>query len=1628
MKVSKLPLLISLLLALGTTEVAAQRADLFLRQQPAANAVRLSSPENARAQITIASVSGAFITRGKADSLQVAWVDQQRRCRLYYASRPGGSDPAKYPNSVPTIGRGNLLVTGVFRDLPLGIYYCILRDVDDPAATSVEFLVFVQPQTPVRMLSPIGALDLDREQPLLRWQAIEGIPYYFVVVSQGKLDIQTNSRTGEIEKVIGINIIWQAFSAEPSIRYGATDLSGTWPDGNTPPLLPGETYSWIVFGAFAPDLRFVTWNLFPLFASEFQVQRTRLSQAPGIRLPAPQGNIGGENIRFSWSQATGARRYRILLQEVFKDEDLGEGTIALWQYITVDTTAQFRAREFLAGAQQKVSVMAETPGRISVSPPRTFTYASPRGVIRVQTRDRATGAVIPFAEFELRRPLDTGFPFSFVTGQSGSFVLEVPTGDYIVDGRNRGFLPQQMSGTVRTGDTTTVRIDLEPAPRLINGRVLGSGGRPVPFAEIAASGQSFSEKADGLGHFSFSVRQSPSRLLISAPGYRSATLTSFPFNALGVADVGEIVLEPASAMISGRLRDAGGMPLSGVRFQLDGAARSWQFTNGSSENFSFALEAGAWEVRARYEGYYSIPESYAITLAPGENRQLSFLFFNAALLEGHTFSGNDLLGEVDLTLTNKAGGAVYEARSNNFGAYRFDVPAGEYVLRATKAGFAAYEAEVTLVEGKTTPLDVVLQKGSVIWGLVSAGFSGEPLADVEIFESDGGATLARTGTDGIYGFAAEPGRTYRLDARRAGYVSTSERQVRAEDGDSTRADFTMTPASALVSGTVTSSGAPVAQASVRIRETGVSARTDRDGKYTISVLPGDYTLDVSGECFNPAAKTVSVAPGETAVVDFELEGSAATVSGTVFDASGAPVAGASILAAGEQTYTARSDSAGSYRICLDPGTYFVLVSRIGYATRDLTIIVRANENREGLDFFLEENFATISGRTESLTGMAVPDAQVILSSPWQQVVTRSSAAGVFSFERVIPGEIILFTRAETFFADPETLSVRGREQKQAIIRMFRSDGEISGRIVDGFTEQGIEGALLTAQLQGSTRFFTAFSEAPDGAYRLANLPVIPGRNFQVSVRKEGYVLARPAEAVQGNRRNLDFQLFATNASITGTVRSADSKAAIAGATVRISRPGDPVLQAQTAADGSFTVPGVAFTFEYTLAVEHPRFFAAAQKIQAPAAGVVVELQRRLAFAAGAVTHAGSSQGFANADVIFANIDGVGRSDTARTDAGGRFSKALWPATYQVYAEAPLFFSTPQQRLLTLAPEDSASALTFSLEPQVLKTISIQGPVEIVNNAGSAQFSVVASDTGGRSIGRLPGLQWFVNTSGDTARIDAEGRLALHPGFSGDLTLRAQAANTPIGDSLRVSVLAVASGTGEREYFSRQGQRLLLLPGALPENTTFKLTTAPILPVQNVESAFRVVGRVFRLVPDNLEFTAPALLSVAVPSALAGSQMTLLRWDNLASIWEQPATVQTQAAGSGRVARQVSRAGDYALVEFSQPLSIQSLHIRPNPFSPLQINEFGQSGTAIIFAISTDKTALPKVTARIYNLEGNLVATLAEQQPFGKGEKHLSWSGRTSDGLQARNGRYLLRFEVDDGTDRLEVLKSIVVVR
>jgi len=153
---------------------------------------------------------------------------------------------------------------------------------------------------------------------------------------------------------------------------------------------------------------------------------------------------------------------------------------------------------------------------------------------------------------------------------------------------------------------------------------------------------------------------------------------------------------------------------------------------------------------------------------------------------------------------------------------------------------------------------------------------------------------------------------------------------------------------------------------------------DGTGSYSVIVPIGTYSATASAPLFsNQTLSDLVVRANSTVWANFTLGANAGWIAGTVTtSAGGAPISGASVYAtrAGGQQRAKATDTQGRYNLSLEPGTYSINVSAIGFVPASRVGIVVAPGSTAVENFALDP--AAVS--TPGLSTLAVLAVAVVI--------------------------------------------------------------------------------------------------------------------------------------------------------------------------------------------------------------------------------------------------------------------------------------------------------------------------------------------------------------------------------------------------------------------------------------------------------------------------------------------------------------------------------------------------------------------------------------------------------------------------------------------------------------------------
>lgn len=327
-----------------------------------------------------------------------------------------------------------------------------------------------------------------------------------------------------------------------------------------------------------------------------------------------------------------------------------------------------------------------------------------------------------------------------------------------------------------------------------------------------------------------------------------------------------------------------------------------------------------------------------------------------------TYQDGPPAGNVEVEIVNVDTGNVVDTtttRSDGTWGNRRYQP-GNYTVDVDRPGVKAFSTTVELNQGEAEKIDTVLEN---VTGDISGTVTdrdGDPAwgLDIVIRNSDTGTIERRvtTRSDGTYGPVQVPANanyTASIDSNEwegsAPTVDLSAEETETVDIAARRTVGDLTVA--VSNGT----GATVEGVTVEIVDAdtgGVAASGDTASDGTtdaVTLSPGSYTARIADDGWQSTGPTVQLDGGESETISLTGQRTTGSLSGTVTDADGAPIEGATVTVANASTgatvTSASTDSNGEWGpVGVPLGRLTVTASASDYRYGNRTVSVGAGED------------------------------------------------------------------------------------------------------------------------------------------------------------------------------------------------------------------------------------------------------------------------------------------------------------------------------------------------------------------------------------------------------------------------------------------------------------------------------------------------------------------------------------------------------------------------------------------------------------------------------------------------------------------------------------------------------------
>lgn len=766
----------------------------------------------------------------------------------------------------------------------------------------------------------------------------------------------------------------------------------------------------------------------------------------------------------------------------------------------------------------------------------------------------------PFAAMSVRFGSS---PPNAETGPDGWFTIEDLTPGEAVELmiQKSGYADLTQSG-VQVPTPQDLTISLQPSST-ISGQILDSDGKPIPRVQLtlyqtSAAGRGGMSVAVIMGHdkgqtdaegkfLIEDVAPGTYRLVLSAEGFQGKSKEGLEVAAGHDLTDLSITLDRA-ARLEGRALSADGLPVVGADISIVEGSGGFDFssprakTDGDGYYRLDGLAPGLHSFQARHQEY---PRAVRDIEVKSGNNKVDFNFPGGQEVSGRVVdeTGSPVVG-ASLVLGNPtrffSGADVVSAAD---GSFRFsNVNNGEYQVSANRTGFYR-PGDPPTIKVNNAPVSGVLVQlnpgGKITGKLVGLEPKDYPETLIHAFcSTEAPPSFGRADFRGNYEVSGLPPGNCDIQAEAGQTGRFAKGTIQLAKGQSVAELDLVFGGGYRISGRVFLGEQPLTNLPLTVSGSGssISTRTDNDGHFQVEGLQkGDYNLDIrSWERGLSHSERVTLEGDRELTIRLPT----AVVKGRVIDsATRNPLSGVqvSLKTFSDQpslfgdffsTRATSTDDSGRFKLSNIPeGSFRLLTRKEGFAAKDTSVMVSANQDPDEIEIALEATGGMILDlRTAS--GQYPEDVQVLVLD----AAGRSLISGHFStgengrlrLSSVPPGNWELLIKTDNsgslrlqvtapsgpqpvLLPPPCTLHIRVDDLAQftgkASVRLFGADGRVFrtmaywGQLTDTWTlSQGA--AHLTELPPGS---WTVEVKTDDGRVFRGTANTLPGAPAQVNL-------------------------------------------------------------------------------------------------------------------------------------------------------------------------------------------------------------------------------------------------------------------------------------------------------------------------------------------------------------------------------------------------------------------------------------------------------------------------------------------------------------------------------------------------
>ncbi len=338
---------------------------------------------------------------------------------------------------------------------------------------------------------------------------------------------------------------------------------------------------------------------------------------------------------------------------------------------------------------------------------------------------------------------------------------------------------------------------------------------------------------------------------------------------------------------------------------------------------------------------------------------------------------------------------------------------------------------------------------------------------------------------------------------------------------------------------------------------------------------------------------------------------------------------------------------------------------------------------------------------------------------------------------------------------------------------------------------------------------------------------------------------------------------------------------------------------------------------------------------------------------------------------------------------------------------------------------------------ILKSINVTKSVQQLSNKSSGlQFSYSGIDTASKAVMLGTNLKWsIVPVGGGT--IDSTGFFKpVDSLFIGNVEVTALDKVSGKKGITDLTVYADVDSTSNMTLTDKDGMNLKIVPGSVMIPVKVTLGKAQFGPAKK-----NYITDLTSYVVSDKQYFITYLSDIKIAGDTTIKPMTLeIQIDPSLRAFEGAKTIgyynttsnewtirTTNPFGAASFSAEIISFGEYSILAENEPLGIKYAAVLPTPFSPkIAPVQIGYK----LNSLQPPAT----VTIKIFNMRGELVKNVIQNDLQMPGVykpstiSALAWDGKTNDGYEANNGRYIIQISAKDPSGEVTKLIPVVLVK